>query len=438
MSRDAIQIADASSHLMFGPSRQGRAETSLATVVLSSLLLFSQSGCVQRDLSNPVRAVHDVRCPAAKIRVLEHLRVNGEELWVLDACGVLLELEEGIELPTQWRELVSDPDEIPALQSRLQRPALDIDEAAREKAEAWCKLRAPSDPSAISFNSTTEAELGECRRRMRTIRTLGMETDPSGEQTYWFSLGQWLFMAPVSFHRPACSRLQVTTPPDCYCPDGESASSACARAERARHARAAELELRPRTTAVEREGKNAAKAEPSPRSWHYVRGGAGVGFISSTGGDMAAQTSGTFSSHIGLGVLLTPALAIGGSVLSHRALVDYHGTLAGSSVDIPMSQGSLQAFASYYFLAGPAFFHVDAFGGTTRLSRVYIPPSWSFGDRSTIDSDGASFGVGAGLESYGSGLMIGLRVSAVQSWTSRADAEFSTIATALTLDLGYY
>ena len=418
-----------------------------------TLALFSLQGCVQRDFSKPVLAVYDVRCPASKIHVLSHQYLNGEELWVLDVCGVPLELEEGLELPTQWRELVSDPGELEGLKSRLRWASFGIDEAAREKAEAWCKLNSPSDPSEISFNSSNAAEFAECRRRMRAIRTLGVEveqTEPSerteppepaeqsGPPTYWFSLGQWLLMAPFTFHRPACSRLQVMNPPDCYCPDGDSPSSACAEAERARSARAATLKLGPRSIGNAGAKASRTRTEPEPRSVFYVRGGLGVGFLSSTGGDMEAQSSGSFSSHISLGFMAMPALALGASVQTQRAFNDYKGTAGADYVDIPLSLGSIQAFASYYFLAGPAFLHVDAFGGVSKVSRVHIPRSWEYGESVRADGSGPSLGLGAGIESFGSGLLIGLRISATQAWTSKAGAEFSTLGTNLTLDLGYY
>ncbi|HYO97588.1 MAG TPA: hypothetical protein VER33_23920, partial [Polyangiaceae bacterium] len=48
-----------------------------------------------RDLSKDVLRVHDVRCPASKIRAVSRRSVGAENLYVLDACGVAVEVEEG-------------------------------------------------------------------------------------------------------------------------------------------------------------------------------------------------------------------------------------------------------------------------------------------------------------------------------------------------------
>jgi hypothetical protein len=420
------------------------------------VLALSSGGCLRQDLSKPVREVYDVRCPAAKIRVLEHQQQNGEERWVLDVCGVPLELERGLEMPTQWRELVADPSEVADLRARLKHPLLGIDEAARDKAEEWCKLGAPGDPSEIAFYSKTDAELAECRRRMRAMQALGVEDqlpadapeeakyqdptkEPAGPPTHWFVLGQWLLMAPITFHRPSCSRLRVMNPPECYCPVGTAASSACAIAERERLARADKLKLQQRVVIADEKASARARNEVEPRSIYYVRGGIGVGYLSSAGGDMSAQGSGSVAAHISVGGMATPMLALGAAVQTNKAFNDYETTqINGDSAEVPLSMLSIQGFASYYFLVQPVFFHFDALAGIARINRAYDPPTRMLGESLEAHGTGPALGLGAGIESYGPSLMFGLRIGATQSWANDRGERFSSLATSLMLDIGYY
>jgi hypothetical protein len=147
-------------------------------------------------------------CRTSDVHVRSTRQVEGDTVYVVDACGSVFELERGLALPVRRKELSEITAENPLeLPSRVKRVMPDgVVEIMRRKVQRWCVL-GPPDPEAaerVVFYSATPEEHAHCQARLaQSLTPLGTEIDlETNGEVYWFSLGQYVFTTTESLYEP--------------------------------------------------------------------------------------------------------------------------------------------------------------------------------------------------------------------------------------------
>jgi hypothetical protein len=184
----------------------------LSFVASALVLAACASGGSRPVLSGAVRDVAGVSCEEERIQVVDTREREGDTVYVLDACGKRVEIAQGLAVPARKSEVTTISAENP-----FERPPNVTREmprektnAVREKVQGWCmrKGEGPVDPEAFAFYHSTDAELAECRERLaKLLEPIGTDRDEeTGQETYWFMVGQYLFTATEVLYDPSDAR----------------------------------------------------------------------------------------------------------------------------------------------------------------------------------------------------------------------------------------
>lgn len=183
--------------------------------------LVAVAGCVpvqakKAEFASAVREIHGVNCPARRIEIDSEKRIGDARVYVLDACGAKVELEEGLEIPSSFGELEPlSAEEMASLAGGLSKLHLrGTPTSVRTKVAVWC-----SEESARLEGESVAA----CQQRLpREVRPLGTDIQEKRENEYWFALRNRAFSARAGLYRPPCNHLVLDgTPEACRCRGGE-------------------------------------------------------------------------------------------------------------------------------------------------------------------------------------------------------------------------
>jgi hypothetical protein len=378
-------------------------EGSVKTASWQSLAVLGWlvAGCVPRnhELAAAVAETYQLNCPVDRVRVLSHRKVGFDELWAVDACGVEVELEKGLEFSSdrsqlqnlsaadleQIREnLKPDPSE-----SDPARMPLDVRQAGPAKATELCVLGSPDSISGIAIPNQTIAEQSACQQRLAaTTDALGAERDEQGTVWYWFRVGSWAIRAVISYHAPPCARLTLTNT-SVYC---DCASDAAARA------RCEGMVSASRAKAVANRhssGKRSAQSRPLQL---FARAGLGLGHLASSGDTLPSLGTAAVAADIWGGLLFHPRLGVGVGLVSDYGLssdsVDFNDGSYLGTADVRSELIAAAVLLSAMPFSVPLRFDAQfGYGGLTRAS-----PLGRFGESK---STGVYLGGGIGVETKG-------------------------------------
>jgi hypothetical protein len=168
------------------------------------------------QLSSALREVLGLDCPPSGIEVATQRRFGDDRVYVLDACGTKVEIEEGLVVPESFAEIpnLSD-DEMDSLAANLSKlHVAGIPASLRAKVAAWC-----SEPSARLEGEGVAA----CRQRLPTeVRPVGADIREKGENEYWYAVRNRPFTVRTGWYLPVCNRSVLgDTPEACRCRGGE-------------------------------------------------------------------------------------------------------------------------------------------------------------------------------------------------------------------------
>jgi hypothetical protein len=184
------------------------------------VVVIAAAGCLpvqakqtkQAKLASAVREVHGVNCPAKRIEIDSERRFGGALVYVLDACGAKVEIEEGLEIPESFAELdLLSEEEMASLAGGLSKLYVRGTPASvQARVSAWC-----SEESARLEGESVAA----CQQRLpREVRPLGADIQEKRETEYWYAVGNRAFLARTGLYRPACNHLVLDdTPEACRC-----------------------------------------------------------------------------------------------------------------------------------------------------------------------------------------------------------------------------
>jgi hypothetical protein len=415
------------------------------------------------ELTPDIARTYHFECPPEKIRVLQERRIGVDRIWSLDACGVPIELEKGLDFPKRQQDLTTlSDDQMRELQESLLTPGVTpqafpdaVMVAARAKAKEWCVLAAedhgPAD--AIRISNPTAAEVAECQQRVenRTL-ALGTERDAhDGHTRYWIRVLDWAFPVSIDTHPPSCSRLTLTTTPEyCECERARGAVASCDSKQEARNEQLASL----RVGASGGKGRESSGAEsasseaqttasqppPSAQSTFqgglYTHGVLGFGSLASTLSG-AQHLGGWFIEGDGaLGAWLSPSVVLGAEASAMYGLGAEHVTVvtltpSGSGAldaDVTTRLLGLQLFARAFI--GDSGLFVDALAGGAALRRIDANDA-----RGESNSIGWLFGSSLGWSNAGDSVDLELRLHPFYAITSDDGASVKTYGASLGLSI---
>lgn len=184
--------------------------------IVGLVALFTVLGC-QRHLarsvkfSKAVEAVYDISCPETRIDVEAQRDFGSERVYVLDACGTKVELEQGLRVPPSLTSI--DPltsEQITELRRQLTFPHQALVPVVKQEIRAFCH-----EGDALMTGESPE----RCHARLSAaLVPLGRGRLPGDAEEHWFAIGQRAFRAVSVLARPPCEHLVLTdTKEACRC-----------------------------------------------------------------------------------------------------------------------------------------------------------------------------------------------------------------------------
>jgi len=327
------------------------------------------------DVAQKVRSDYNGRCPADQVLVRsEHVR-GGQTVYVVDACGVLLELERGLVMPLKRRDLAEILPEETRDTPRYARPVPPaVLESVRMAAQGWCKVVPAEDRSEddVAFYVDSAEEQRACRERVAaSIAPRGTFYDSRTKKpTYAFWMGTYAFDVTETLHTPACENLMLKgTPEACRCSGRPETECAALR--------------------VDHPGRDEMTASAAPRgdsrkkaSRFYGRITLGPSYL---GHDTAFgdYEGGAVGTGVSLAARVTPELALGLTVGGARAWEAKSVSYERASADglwLEHVETTLQPYVAEtwataaFFPQGPRGFFVEAEAGGVAVERGrYMP-----------------------------------------------------------------
>jgi hypothetical protein len=190
-------------------------------VLLAFAICFGVLGCAsadRRQFTLALRPFEKRTCSEEDVRVLEskHFEDTDSTVYVLSACGRIIELEERVYEEVQG----FDPDQAELLEALLDsgKPPADVMRRASWQVRGACERRAepalqalwnaasvPERADGDRLRRAHEQELVACRQHFEP-RYLG--SDVGGDQErrrYWFSLGGTVYFVSHRLGSPTCN-----------------------------------------------------------------------------------------------------------------------------------------------------------------------------------------------------------------------------------------
>ena len=197
------------------------------TSFLLVLLAAGSAFPVQRKLqfATAVEQIHGVTCSESEIAIDEQRQFGAARVYVLDACGRKLEIEEGLALPASYSELdVLSAEEMTQLAGNLAKSHFVVTPSIEMQVAAWCE-----EEGARRDGET----IAQCRLRLpRALQPIGVEEREDGSVDIWFKLGDRAFVGQAGLFRPTCQHLILRDTPDaCRCGIGTNCATLAERRE---------------------------------------------------------------------------------------------------------------------------------------------------------------------------------------------------------------
>lgn len=166
------------------------------------------SGCAAGPAFSPaVKQAWHLDCPEQDIAVKAVREYGGTRIYLLNACGELVEIEER---PVFDQFSTMSPNEVSVLRSHLESgvPVRMLD-AARGEARRQCSVSLRDtlyEPNGDEVSADIlKAKLAACEGSVASkLTALGTDRDDPHRPRYWFAIERSVFVGWLAFGAPSC------------------------------------------------------------------------------------------------------------------------------------------------------------------------------------------------------------------------------------------